>query len=127
MLPELTMIAAVFVAAGGFIAWRLVKRRRMGNEGSADDTARIRAILAELAAARAEAAGPKPAPPPPPAPGAEDRLQQAEVIRDQHDTVDGQAHTSPEAAPMMGHVRKENRAAGLRAGAAAPHDLPNCR
>lgn len=101
MLLELGMIAAIFVAACAGIAWRLVRRRRMGDEGGPDDTARIRAILAELAAERAQAAGPKAAPPQRPSPQLDDRFQQAEAVRDLDHAVDGQAQTPAEVAPLM--------------------------
>lgn len=99
MLLELAAVVVILGGACACIAWRLVRRRRMGNEGSAEETARIRAILAELAAARAEAAGPKRTSPPHRAPETAEGLQQAE-IRAVQDPADGQPPAPAEAAPM---------------------------
>ena len=101
MLLELGIIVVILVGACACSMWLLVRRRRKGDEGSPAETARIRAILAELAAARTQAAGPKPAPPQGNAAGFDVVTQQAEVHRVQGPEADGQAPRPTEGALTM--------------------------
>ena len=116
---ELAMIVATLGAACALIAWRLVRRPIENGEGGPDDTARIRAILAELAAARAQAAAPAPKSPPRATPEASE--QQAGGHGVEYPVPGGPAPTHAEGALRIDMYKDQVAHGGWEQGVATAH------